>query len=305
MDQKQSSNVLPQWQKRLLKQHKLDPSYLASAQYWFDPLVDSLVSLQETDNRTVLVAVNGSQGSGKSTLCAYLEMAISTKYGSKVLTLSLDDFYLTREQRQKQGEEIHPLLATRGVPGTHDMALLNETLDALLTPGRSEAVPVPRFDKSSDERIAEPEMVAPPINIILLEGWCLGARPESREALLEPINSLEELEDPQGIWRTYVNSVLEKDFLPLYERVDRWVMLQAPGFETVYQWRLEQEHKLAEVWTATSGKRIMSDAQVERFVEFFRRVTQSCLTQLPDSVDHLYVLDERRKIQSSRQRDLV
>lgn len=304
MDQEQSSNTLPQWQKWLLKQHKLDPSYLASAQYWFDPLVDSLVSLQEAENRTLLVAVNGTQGSGKSTLCAYLEMAISTKYGAKVLTLSLDDFYLTREQRRKLSEDVHPLLATRGVPGTHEMALLRETLDALLTPDRTESVPVPRFDKSSDDRIAEPEMVAPPVNIILLEGWCLGAGPESSEALFEPVNSLEELEDPQGIWRTHINSVLEHDFLPLYERVDRWVMLQAPGFDSVYQWRLEQEHKLAQAWGDTGGKRIMTDAQVERFVEFFRRVTQSCLTQLPSSVHHLYVLDEDRKIQLSKQGDL-
>ncbi|MFT6891682.1 MAG: D-glycerate 3-kinase, partial [Halioglobus sp.] len=86
VDQQNSSNELPEWQKRLLKQHKLDPAYLASAQYWFDPLVDSLASVQEGQGRTLLVAVNGSQGSGKSTLCAYLEMAISTKYGLSVST---------------------------------------------------------------------------------------------------------------------------------------------------------------------------------------------------------------------------
>ncbi|MFK8050499.1 MAG: hypothetical protein AB8B81_18905 [Halioglobus sp.] len=300
MDKDSSSRVLPQWQKRLLKQHKLEPSYLASAQYWFDPLVDSLVSLQETEKRTVLVAVNGSQGSGKSTLCAYLEMAIATKYGLKVLTLSLDDFYLTRQERREKSEDVHPLLATRGVPGTHDMSLLNQTLDALLTPGISEPVPVPRFDKSSDERVAEPEVVEPPVNLILLEGWCLGAGPEPEAALHEPVNSLEELEDPEGIWRAHVNSVLEHDFLPLYERVDRWVMLRAPGFDTVYQWRLEQEHKLAESWGNTGGKRIMTDTQVQRFIEFFRRVTESCLRQLPERVHHLYNLDKHRKIESSK-----
>lgn len=299
------SNELPQWQKRLLKQHKLDPSYLSSAQYWFDPLVDSLVSLAESQNRTLLVAVNGSQGSGKSTLCAYLEMAIFTKYGSSVLTLSLDDFYLTRQQRLKKSEEIHPLLATRGVPGTHDMALLSDTLDALLDPERMESVPVPRFDKSADDRIAEPEMVGLPVNIVLLEGWCLGARPQSAEALLEAVNQLEELEDTQRIWRSHINAVLARDFLPLYERVDRWVMLQAPGFDNVYQWRLEQEQKLAQAWGAASGKRIMNDAQVERFIEHFRRVTQVCLTDLPDSVDHLYVLDKSRKIHSSRNKGVV
>ncbi|MFT5335421.1 MAG: D-glycerate 3-kinase [Halioglobus sp.] len=305
VDQQNSSNELPEWQKRLLKQHKLDPAYLASAQYWFDPLVDSLAFVQEGQGRTLLVAVNGSQGSGKSTLCAYLEMAISTKYGLSVSTLSLDDFYQTRQQRLKLSEGIHPLLATRGVPGTHDMALLSETIDALLDVGPAESVPVPRFDKSSDDRSLEPERVDLPVNIVLLEGWCLGARPQSWEALVEPVNTLEEIEDPDGVWRTHINAVLERDFLPLYDRVDRWVMLQAPGFDSVYQWRLEQEHKLAQAWSAASGKRIMSDEQVERFVEFFRRITQTCLAELPDSVHHLYVLDKNRKIQSSEQRDIV
>ena len=148
-------------------------------------------------------------------------------------------------------------------------------------------------------------MVGLPVNIVLLEGWCLGARPQSAEALLEAVNQLEELEDTQRIWRSHINAVLARDFLPLYERVDRWVMLQAPGFDNVYQWRLEQEQKLAQAWGAASGKRIMNDAQVERFIEHFRRVTQVCLTDLPDSVDHLYVLDKSRKIHSSRNKGVV
>lgn len=304
MDHQHSSEQLPDWQKRLLKQHKLDPSYLASAQYWFDPLVDSLVSSREAVSRPILVGINGSQGSGKSTLCAYLEMAIATKYGARVLTLSMDDFYLTRKQRLEKSEFVHPLFATRGVPGTLDMALLNLTLDALLLDSSGEPVSIPRFDKSADDRFAEAEIVQQPVDIILLEGWCLGARPQTKEALLEPVNDLERLEDSKAEWRKHINRVLEQDFLPLYNRIDRWVMLQAPGFDRVYQWRLEQEHKLAQAWGDTSGKRIMSDAQVARFIELFRRITESCLNDLPARVHHLYVLDDSRKIQSSDHRDL-
>ncbi len=292
-----------EWQKELLQRQKLGPSYLASAQYWFDPLADALVAQHKEAGKPVLIAFNGSQGSGKSTLCAYLEMAIANKHELRALTLSLDDFYYSRDRRLALSQEIHPLLATRGVPGTHDMALLKVTLDNLLDMNSCNSVDIPRFDKAADDRCAEPEQVSGPVDIVLLEGWCLGARPQPIEDLVEPINALEKVDDPDGIWRNYVNGVLARDFLPLYQRVDRWVMLQAPGFDCVFQWRLEQEQKLARFRDARGGRRIMDEEQMARFIQFYERLTKTCLSQLPRLVHYLYVLDETRGIRASQLRE--
>lgn len=296
----------PAWQKAFLDQHRLSAAYLGYAQCWFEPLAASLLAHLNGaggahPGAPLLIAVNGSQGSGKTTLCAYLCAHLQAQYGVRAITLSLDDFYLTHAQRRELAVSVHPLLATRGVPGTHDMALLNTTLDALLAADRTAAVPVPRFDKARDDRRLRSrwDEVEGRIDIVLLEGWCMGARPRPVEELLQAVNRLEREEDPEGFWRSYANGALQRDFLPLYERVDKWVMLAAPSFDCVYRWRLEQEHKLA---VSASGKKagVMSDKQVARFVDFYQRLTEHCLATLPVVVDYLYTLDEQRNIVASR-----
>jgi D-glycerate 3-kinase len=292
---------LADWQQALLHRHQLQPDYLTSAQYWFDPLAERLVQSQQALRRPMLVGINGCQGSGKSTLCAYLELLISAKYQSRAVTLSLDDFYLNRSQRLALGQVAHPLLATRGVPGTHDMDLLREALDALLDPGREATVAVPRFDKATDSRMAEPALQAAVPDIVLLEGWCLGALPQAVEELAEPVNRLEADEDSEGTWRNFVNAALARDFLPLYARIDQWVMLQAPSFECVFEWRREQEMKLARARGARRGSAVMDDHQLARFIQHYERLTRACLERLPAQVDHLYQLDDQRHV---RQCDL-
>lgn len=299
MEYDNTLDSLPQWQEQFLQRYHLPPSYLASAQYWFDPLAESIVVHQESASRPFLVAINGSQGSGKSTLSAYLEMVITTRYNLRTVTLSLDDFYHTRAQRLALSEEVHPLLLTRGVPGTHDMTMLGDVLGGLLGRDGSCSVAVPRFDKATDDRIAKSEMVSGPVDIVLLEGWCLGARPQPVEELVEPLNPLELNEDIHGVWRNYVNTILARDFLPLYKKIDYWVMLQAPGFDCVYEWRREQEAKLAKDTGGKAAKRIMSDAQLARFIQYYERLTGVCLRDLPGRVDQLYVLDEERRVQTS------
>jgi len=302
VDRDNPLDELSQRQEQLLQHHKLDPSYLVSAQYWFDPLGDACVAHQISAGRPILVAVNGSQGSGKSTLCAYLEMAIAAKHQLRVVTLSLDDFYYTREHRINLSQEVHPLLATRGVPGTHDMGLLASTLDALLDPARSSIVEIPRFDKARDDRFGEWQQQEQPVDIVLLEGWCLGVRPQPIDQLVEPVNVLEKEEDPDGLWRNHVNAEIVRAFLPLYARVDRWIMLQAPGFDCVYQWRLEQEQKLADAQGSTRGKRVMNPDQLARFIQFYQRLTEACLKELPGYVHHLYLLDEQRGVKAVEHR---
>ncbi len=286
--------LLPNWQMTVLRRNKLPDEYLVSAQEWFDPMAASIVREQRGAGRPILVAVNGSQGSGKSTLCDYLCALISAEYDLTCMTLSLDDFYLTAPQRRQLAIDVHPLLATRGVPGTHDMGLLSRTIDALLA---GDATDIPRFDKAADDRAPEQDWdsVSEPVDVVFLEGWCMGATAQPIDELVDPVNELEAAEDSDGRWRNYVNAVLSEKFSPLYRRVDQWVMLQAPSFDCVYQWRLEQEHKLAQ---SHSGDGVMSDSQVARFIQYYQRLTEHCLARLPPRVQHLFRLGEQRNIES-------
>ncbi|QFU76732.1 hypothetical protein EY643_14305 [Halioglobus maricola] len=284
----------PDWQEAFLQAHALPPAYLDSALKWFAPVANLLVEHQNGARRPLLVAVNGSQGSGKSTLCAYLVSRFRHEHGLVALSLSLDDFYLTRAERQELAASVHPLFATRGVPGTHDMALLLKTLEAMLA---GETPVIPRFDKATDDRAPAEAWEYPeaPVDIILLEGWCLGARSVDTAELAVPVNALESLEDTDGAWRDRVNQALATDFPVLYDLVDEWLMLKAPSFDCVYRWRLEQEEKLAQ---RRAGSGVMSAEEVGRFIQHYQRVTNHCLQQLPRRVNHLFTLDSDRKIES-------
>ncbi len=295
MDEGKSGGWRP-WQQAFLERHRLAPSYLATAQKWFDPLVDALVAHHRGAARALLVGVNGCQGSGKTTLTDYLVCALAARHGLNAISLSLDDCYLGRAERARLAAEVHPLLVTRGVPGTHDMPLLQHTLDALLN--FAGPVSLPAFDKAHDDRCPPGswrQVEAAP-DLVLLEGWCLGARPS---AVGEPVNELERLEDPDGRWRRFVNEALARDFLPLYGRVHRWIMLRAPSFDCVYRWRLEQERKLAAARGAGASG-IMDERALARFIMHYQRLTEDCLQDLPGRVDHLLALDEHRQVIGSQ-----
>lgn len=285
---------LPDWQRKVLKDNQLSAQYLVGARKWYNPVADLLAEHQNSAGRALLVAVNGSQGSGKSTLCDYLCAYLEAEHQLSCLALSLDDFYLTAPQRRQLAIDVHPLFATRGVPGTHDMGLLSRTLDSLLA---GEATRIPRFDKAIDDRVPEAdwEQVEAGVQIVLLEGWCLGASSQPIDALVTPVNSLESLEDEDGRWRNYVNAVLGEKFSPLYQRVDEWLMLQAPSFDCVFRWRLEQEQKLAR---RRQGEGLMDEAQIGRFIQHYQRLTEHCLQCLPPRVNHLFRLDADRTVQS-------
>ena len=286
-----------------MTRHALGKDYLATARKWFIPVARAIAKHQRGAGRPILIGVNGSQGSGKTTLTDFLCCCLEADFGLASARLSLDDVYLTRADREDLGTRVHPLLSTRGVPGTHDITLLLDTLQALLDPAVAVGTRLPVFDKSLDDRRPSSdwaEVTAAP-SVILLEGWCLGAMPQSPALLANPINALEREEDAQGVWRSYVNDCLTRQFPPVYALVDRWLMLQAPSFDCVFRWRQEQEKKLA-LSRGGMTDEMMDDAELARFVAHFERLTRHCLSTLADRVDHLLVMDERRAIIDARMR---
>ena len=277
-----------------LTTHQLPSSYAETAQKWFTPLCEQLLKHQEGATKPFIVGINGSQGSGKSTLTSFIEYYLSSVHGKQVVSLSIDDFYFDQSQRNALAIKVHPLLATRGVPGTHNIPLALDTLRNLDSGSRTL---LPRFDKATDNPFPTEQwpVIASSPDFIILEGWCVGATPQSQSELKPPINHLEEVEDPLGIWRSFVNTELAGDYQTLFAKIDYRIMLKAPSFDCVYQWRLEQEHKLAKK-AGKNSTGVMSDEEVANFVQHYQRITEHALRQLPKKSDTVFYLDETRTI---------
>jgi D-glycerate 3-kinase len=248
------------------------------------------------DAAPLVVGLCGAQGSGKSTIAKFLTLELEDA-GKRVAVLSLDDLYLTREQRRELAARVHPLFATRGVPGTHDVALGLKVLDGLArrTPGA--ATLIPRFDKAADTRAlpSSEDMVVGAADVVIFEGWCVGAVPQDDAALAEPVNELERTRDPDGTWRRHVNAELAGPYRELFDRIGLLVLLEAPGFERVLAWRTEQEAKLR-AKAVSGGSRVMSDAEIAVFVQHYERLTRHILAEMPGRCNVRIALDADRRV---------
>ena len=246
------------------------------------------------EDRTIVVGLNGAQGTGKSTLARLLQQLLERVHGLRAAIVSLDDIYLSGADRLQKANTIHPLLATRGVPGTHDVGLGIRVIHCLRE-GRP--IALPRFDKAKDERVPVAEW--PPwegrCDVVIFEGWCVGARPQRRDELQEPVNGLERLEDPTGDWRYYVNRELGGHYQALFAELDLLVMLRPPDFDRVYAWREEQEARLR---ASGGGPEVMSPSAVRRFVMHFERLTRFMWEEMPGRADAIVHLgDEHAPIE--------
>ncbi|RAK61858.1 kinase [Phenylobacterium hankyongense] len=271
-----------------MKAEALPESFRETVELVCEPLAARAARLRQVRRRTLTLGICGAQGSGKSTIVAVTKRLLE-KRGLSTVALSLDDFYLPKAAREQLARDVHPLLATRGPPGTHDIRLAGAVLDQLRIKGR---VALPSFDKATDNRRPRGgwETVATPVDIVLFEGWCVGAVAQGAAALRQPVNDLERDDDPQAVWRTYVNDQLDRPYQELFARYQELIMLKAPSFETVLVWRTEQEHKLR----ARTGQG-MSDAEVARFIAHYERLTRWILAEMPERARWVVQLDETRR----------
>jgi D-glycerate 3-kinase len=243
--------------------------------------------------RTTLVGISGLQGSGKSTLARQIAEAARAR-GIDALVVSLDDFYLGRRARATLARTRHPLFATRGVPGTHDVALLASTLRAIANVSQTKPAMLPRFDKGRDTRVSPSRwrrIVRAP-RLVLLEGWCVGVPPQATRALALPINSLERDDDRDGTWRATVNAHLAGAYAALWRSLDALIVLAAPDFAVVERWRGEPERALR-MRRATHA---MSHAALRRFLLHYERISRHALRTLPEQADIVVTLDAKRRV---------
>lgn len=275
----------------------LPPHYEHVANAHFLPLsLDIIAQLDQQQTR--IIGIQGSQGSGKSTLADFI-CAATRLAGFRCLNLSIDDFYLTAKARATLAKTVHPLLKTRGVPGTHDAERLLHLLQQLKL-HQNETLIVPRFDKAADDQ-GEAEQLNGPFDLVILEGWCIGLPPLPDDSIINysPINELERYEDAEGIWLNYYNESLSRNYQKIWKQIDELIVLQAPSFECVFNWRLEQEDKLrqrAEINDDHSSNRIMDAKGIARFIQHYERLSRHGLNTLRSQANILFQLDQNRQI---------
>lgn len=266
---------------------------------WYAGATAALAKRVSASKSPLLVGLSGCQGSGKSTLVDAMARVLADAHGVATTVLSLDDFYLTKAERESLAQRVHPLFATRGVPGTHDLDLLRRAVKALQN-GDDVALPV--FDKAADDRtkLVRHFQGGAATQIVLIEGWCVGIPPQSEEALEEPINPTEVDLDPDRIWRTAVNRFLGEEYAALFAELDALLVLQAPSFSAVFDWRCQQEAQLSarfrEMHPAEPDP-TMTRAQVADFILHYQRLTEHGLQSLPAQADCLWELAPDRSVE--------
>ena len=269
---------------------------------WYAGVVQHLASWTRTCAAPSIIGLNGCQGSGKSTLATLMAQTMCQLHGVAAIVLSLDDFYLTKDERRRLAVDIHPLLMTRGVPGTHDMPLLLNTIEQLRAGDR---VSLPVFDKASDDRAAIQQWrtSTPGTELIILEGWCVGLSPQPTEQLATPVNDLEREQDADLVWRQAINQQLSDPYAALFAELDALLFLQAPYFDAVLEWRWEQEQQLSAQYQLAhpaDHDPTMSRDDVVTFISYYQRLTEHALATLPQQADYVWALEKDRSVSSLR-----
>ncbi len=288
----------PEWLKPILFSESLPPSFTDLVQQHYLPIAEKIASWHT--GKPLVIGINGAQGTGKSTLSLILAHALKKEHGKSTSVISIDDIYHTKSQRIKLSETIHPLLATRGVPGTHDVLLGAAIIHSLET---GNPTLIPSFNKATDDRHTETSWVkvTEPVDIIIFEGWCIGARAQEDDALERASNALEEEEDQNQVWRHHVNEKLKGEYAELFSLIDKLIMIKAPSMQCIYQWRSQQESKLsAKLEGSDDRSGIMSDQQIKRFIMHYERLTRWMLKEMPDRADILVELNTDHTIHQTK-----
>ena len=246
--------------------------------------------------KTNVIGLSGGQGTGKSTISNILKIILKEAYGLETTIFSIDDFYKTLNERKKISKKISALFLTRGVPGTHDTKMIYSCIKKLKKKNFKKCM-IPKFDKSIDDRLPKNSWfkVKKKPNIVIFEGWCVGATAQKKKDLIYPVNKLEKQEDNKKIWRFKVNLELKKNYKKIFELIDKIIFLKVPSFKYVTKWRLLQEKKLR---ITSRGNKTMSDKQIRNFVMYYERITKHMLDILPKKADTVISIDNKHRLQS-------
>ena len=256
---------------------------------------------KKADNKKpYFVGLAGGQGTGKTTTSSIIKIILEKYFKLKVFKISIDDFYKTRKERISLSKKIHPMLLTRGVPGTHDINMMLDFFKKSKAK-KFKNMKLPNFNKAIDDRFPKNKwnQINRRPDIIIFEGWCVGARPETNKTLKKSINSMEKANDQKLIWRKFVNQQLKTKYKKLYSQLNCMIYLKAKNFSLLQKWRLKQEHKL---WLKTKKKsthKIMSKGDVINFMQTYQRITQNMFKNMPKYASIILNLNSNHQIKTT------
>ena len=265
---------------------------------FFYPISEKIYKYFLNDKKTKVIGLTGGQGSGKSTISQILKIILKAGFNLNTVIFSIDDFYKTLSERKIMAKKVNTLFLTRGVPGTHSTRLLFKCINNLKNK-KFKKISIPKFDKSLDDRLSKkywPKITKKP-EIVIFEGWCVGASPQKNKDLLAPINVLEKVKDKNRIWRNYVNRELKNKYKKIFELIDLMIFLKIPNFKYVYKWRLLQERKLR---VTSKGKKTMSNKQVKNFIMFYERITKNMIKNFAKKANFIINIDKNHRLKSLR-----
>ena len=245
--------------------------------------------------KTLILGLSGSQGSGKTTVTGILQIILKKFFKKNIYIISIDDFYKTLRDRNRMSQQKHSLFKTRGVPGTHDINLIKNFFISAKRK-KFKKIKLPKFNKSIDDRSKKNywHNINKRPEIIILEGWCVGAKPQIISSLRKPKNILERHEDKDLIWRKYANEKLKKEYKEVFAMIDYFIFMKVPNFKIVFKWRLLQESKLRK--KLHYKKKIMTYSAIKRFIMFYQRITLQMMKDLSKSASIVLLLKKNHEI---------
>ncbi len=270
---------------------KMIKSFLIPVSFWIFNKINK--------KKPLIIGLAGGQGSGKTTISSILTLILQKYFKLDVFKISIDDFYKTREERKLLSKNKHPLLMTRGVPGTHDIDLILKFFNKVKSKN-FKVLEIPKFNKAIDDRCKKNvwHRLRSKPDVIIFEGWCVGAQAQNAKILKKPINSLERVYDQNIKWRYYVNNQLKTKYKVLFKQLDELLYLKAKNFNLLRSWRLKQERKL---WVQTKNKKnlkIMSNGDVINFMQTYQRITQQMFKDGLKSSSVIMNLNNKHQIQT-------
>ena len=258
------------------------------------------ISKKADKKRPYFVGLAGGQGTGKTTISSLIKIILTKYFDLKVFRISIDDFYKTRKERINLSKRIHPMLLTRGVPGTHDIDMMLNFFKKAKSKN-FKRLKLPTFNKAIDDRFNKKRWydLKDKPDVIIFEGWCVGAKSEKNNTLKKTINSMEKAKDQKQIWRKYVNQQLKLKYKNLYSQLNCLIYLKAKNFKLLQKWRLKQERKLWFKSKKNSKLKIMDKVDVINFMQTYQRITENMFRHMPKYASIILNLNTNHQIKSA------
>ena len=272
--------------------NKMLKSFLIPICFW--------ITKKANKKKPYLVGLSGGQGTGKTTISSIIKIILEKYFKLKVFKISIDDFYKTRKERLYLSKKVHTMLAIRGVPGTHDVQMMLNFFKKAKSKNFKK-IDLPNFNKAVDDRLPKKNWykIKEQPDVIIFEGWCVGAKAELNETLKKPKNSLEKVNDQKLVWREYVNKQLKSKYKRLYSQLNCMIYLKAKNFSLLQKWRLKQERKLWLKNKKPLRHKIMSKGDVINFMQTYQRITENMFKKMPKYASIILNLNSNHQIKSA------